>query len=98
MKNIRFVSYTGKYPEYCSGVLTLMINGKEVRFGHNFSDPHWNTDGNHISFWYPGNNGGEWKIDPEQIPEKYRQFSSEIDHVFNTNVKHGCCGGCKRPK
>lgn len=25
---VEFVSYTGKYPNLCSGVLTLKINGK----------------------------------------------------------------------
>ena len=32
---VKFVSYTGKYPNLCSGVLTLEIDGKEYKFGHN---------------------------------------------------------------
>jgi hypothetical protein len=31
--NIEFVSYNGKYPNLCSGKLTVKIDGKEVSFG-----------------------------------------------------------------
>ena len=32
---IEFVSYNGKWPNLCRGVLIVKINGKEVKFGHN---------------------------------------------------------------
>lgn len=32
-KHVNFVSYTGSYPNLCSGVLTLEIDGKEITFG-----------------------------------------------------------------
>ena len=35
---IKFISYTGKYPNLCSGVLTVEINGKEYKFGHDVGD------------------------------------------------------------
>lgn len=35
---VRFISYTGEYPNLCSGVLTLEIDGKEYKFGHNHSN------------------------------------------------------------
>lgn len=31
---MRFISYTGDYPNLCSGVLTLEIDGKEYNFDH----------------------------------------------------------------
>lgn len=34
---VRFISYTGRYPNLCSGILTLEIDGKEYKFGHNYS-------------------------------------------------------------
>lgn len=34
---VRFISYTGKYPNLCCGVLTLEIDGNEYKFGHNYS-------------------------------------------------------------
>lgn len=37
---------------------------------------------------------GEWIIDAERIPDKYRQYAEEINRVFNDNVPQGCCGGC----
>ena len=30
---VEFVSYTGEFPNLCRGVLTLRIDGEEVRFG-----------------------------------------------------------------
>ena len=30
---VEFVSYTGRYPNLCSGVLTLKINGTTYTFG-----------------------------------------------------------------
>lgn len=37
---VKFISYTGKWPNLCSGVLTLEIDGKEYKFGHNYSNYH----------------------------------------------------------
>ena len=38
---VKFISYTGEYPNLCSGVLTLEIDGKEYKFGHNFLTYHY---------------------------------------------------------
>lgn len=38
---VRFISYTGDYPNLCYGVLTLEIDGKEYKFGHNYSNYHY---------------------------------------------------------
>ncbi len=106
--HVEFVSYTGKYPNLCSGVLTLRIDGEEVRFGHNYLIiDSWKTDGNYDSFWRSGgecgfrNNysesyidKGEWYIDVDAIPDIYMKYAREIDDVFNENVPWGCCGGC----
>ena len=104
---VEFISYTGNYPNLCSGVLTLNINGEEVRFGHDYLKGHYNSDGNYDSFWASGGecgftNGwsdsyvddGRWKIYKDDLPEKYQQYAEEIDEVFNDNVPYGCCGGC----
>ena len=105
---IEFVSYTGKYPNLCRGVLTLRIDGEEVRFGHDYSVfESWKTDGNYDDFW--SSNGscgftndfkdsyiydGEWEISIDELPEKYQKYVDEIAEVFNDNVPRGCCGGC----
>ena len=98
--HVKFVSYTGKYPNLCRGVLTIQIDGTDYRFG-------WEKDCDFKPFWITGGscgfrnnysdsyiNSSEWEIDVKDIPEQFRQYASEIDDVFNSNVKYGCCGGC----
>lgn len=34
--HVEFVSYSGKWPNLCSGELTLEIDGEEVAFGYGF--------------------------------------------------------------
>ena len=34
INHVKFISYTGKYPNLCSGILTLEIDGKEYKFGN----------------------------------------------------------------
>ena len=53
---IKFISYTGKYPNLCSGVLTVEINGKEYKFGHDINDEYdfvkcCYTNDNFEQFW-----------------------------------------------
>ena len=105
---VKFISYTGRYPTLCSGILTLEINGKQYKFGHDYSKfESWKTDGNYNKFWSSGGscgfrNGysesyvkeGEWEIDVALLPEELREYANEIDEAFNGNVRYGCCGGC----
>ena len=96
--NVEFVSYSGKYPCLCMGMLTLKIDGEEVKFGNKYS----HKDVDYPTFWHSGGGidynyetfSGEWIIDVESLPEHYRKYATEIDDVFNENVAHGCCGGC----
>lgn len=96
--NIEFISYTGKYPCLCMGILTLKIDGKTVKFGNKYTD---NTV-NYPSFWRSGGGlnkdyipySGEWEIDVNELPDKYKKYAIEIDAIFNSNVPYGCCGGC----
>ena len=41
---VKFISYTGEYPNLCSGVLTLEIDGKKYKFGHDFTMCHFHKD------------------------------------------------------
>lgn len=106
--HVKFVDYTGRYPNLCSGVLTLEIDGQQVRFGHDYMiHDSWKTDGNYESFWRSGGscgfssdwsdeyvNHGEWEIDIDSLPEKYKKYAEEIAEEFNSSVPYGCCGGC----
>ena len=93
-KHVKFISYTGKYPNLCSGTLTLEIDGEKATFGR---------DGQYKEFWESGGYVNwkddivatdEWEIDIEKLPKQYKKYAREIDRVFNANVEHGCCGGC----
>lgn len=95
---VEFVSYDGKFPNLCSGVLTVKINGKEVKFGNNLM-----SQGNEDKFWYSGGGcdfkefttiQGKWKINYLMLKDEYKLYASELIEVFNQNVKYGCCGGC----
>jgi len=100
--HVEFVSYTGKYPNLCSGVLTLKIDGETVTFGNSFSNKvdypeFWATGGscgfyNDYSDIYV--NHEEWLINESELPTEYKVYAAEIEKVFNENVPHGCCGGC----
>lgn len=101
-EHVKFVSYTGSYPNLCSGVLTLEIDGIEYTFSARWVD----TKSDYENFWGVGGSvradsnwnfyvdTSEWIIDVDRIPEPFRKYASEIDEVFNDNVEWGCCGGC----
>lgn len=102
---VEFVSYTGSYPCLCMGILTVKINGKEVKFGGDFTKEGYKSYKNR--FWESGGscgfsggysesyvNHGEWKINVNAIPEEYRKYASELDAIINANIPEGCCGGC----
>lgn len=101
--HVKFISYTGRYPNLCSGILTLEIDGEIATFGYGFKskdkpkyDKFWSSGGC-VSFdehWNANVDGGSWVIDVNELPEKYRKYAMEIDEVFNDNVPWGCCGGC----
>lgn len=107
--HVEFVSYSGRYPNFCSGVLVLRIDGLAYGFGHEVGSYDFKThkfkDHNCEPFWHSG--GGiqadkdcidvrheEWTINADEIPEEFRKYAAEIDKVFNDNVPWGCCGGC----
>ena len=107
-EHVNFIEYTGKYPNLCRGVLTLEIDGEIVKFGYTYNFAEEKNEPNRYgSFWESGGscgfrnnyaesyvNDGEWIINEDEIPEKYRKYALEIDDVFNENVPSGCCGGC----
>lgn len=101
-EHVKFISYTGKYPNLCRGDLTLEIDGEKVIFGSMYDTSMRKRTGIRRIFWYSGGyidhrykaHQCEWQIDVSEIPEEYRQYASEIDETFNSNVPYGCCGGC----
>ena len=89
MSSVEFVSYDGDYPNLCSGILKLRIDGKVVEFprycmvsgGGAYFDDNWDS---YIVY-------GPWTV---KVPEEFAPLRSEIERVVNENVDKGCCGGC----
>jgi hypothetical protein len=88
---VEFVSYTGRYPNLCAGVLTLRVDGKEIVFpSHSLSSggsTYFTNDyaDSHIE-------EGEWSVEfPDDFPD---ELMAEATQVVNDNVRLGCCGGC----
>lgn len=98
MKNhVEFVSYSGRYPNLCSGVLILRIDDEEVSFGGSDDyEQFWDTDGQcyFATDWEPILVLGEWHVECDELPEQYRKYWQEIQDVMNDNIPRGCCGGC----
>ena len=96
---IEFVSYDGKYPNLCSGTLTLRIDGQYVKFAE--------FDGDYDRFWCSGGcayfnrnydastTTGPWEMEIEYLPDHLKMHAQELIDIFNDNVTHGCCGGCR---
>lgn len=40
--HVKFISYDGRYPNLCNGVLILEIDGIKYKFGHHYSNYHYN--------------------------------------------------------
>lgn len=58
--NIKFISYDGKYPNLCSGVLTIEINSERVIFGiptnlpYEEMNKYLKSENYNPSFWMSG--------------------------------------------
>lgn len=94
-KKIAFVSYDGEYPNLCSGVLILKIDGIEYKFGHHYMNHHyipsekrWGfTDEpqekpNYPGFWISGGNilcNEDYDYDIEYGPWKYNGDLDEYE-------------------
>lgn len=82
---VKFISYTGKYPNLCKGVLTVEIDGKEIKFGHNSEQYEYKTNSyldedknnpNYEAFWV---SGGTIKT------KKYNMYATEGSWLLNDN-------------
>lgn len=89
---VNLVSYTGKYPNYCSGELTLDIDGEEYLFG-NWWPVRLRPEGACEKFWHMDD--GEWLIDYEKLPDEIKEYADEIDAIINEALECRHCGGCR---
>lgn len=85
------VEYDGKYPNLCSGVLTVVLDNETWIFPDDCLSSGgdvWFTES-----WDEVVNHGPWSITswPKDFPEEHKE--AVLDAV-NANIEHGCCGGC----
>ena len=94
---VRFIEYTGGFPNLCTGILVLEVDGEIYEFGchPDLFMPFWDSGGSCIC-----RDGEElvrrraWTVDINVLPEELKKYADEIERVFNENVEPGCCGGC----
>jgi hypothetical protein len=89
--NVEFISYSGKYPNLCSGELILKINDKEYKWE---KPTGFISSGGGLNPNYEGVYSGEWRVDYSQIPDEIKIYAEAIDDCVNHNITYGCCGGC----
>lgn len=88
MSDVEFISYTGKWPNLCSGELTLKING-QIRKDIEISSGGccgFNSDYSESYIEH-----GPWHV---FVPEDLKNYEHEIEKIVNENIPEGCCGGC----
>lgn len=88
---LEFVSYDGAYPNLCSGVLVLKLDGELVTF-----ESHSLCSGGSVTFdkyWTEEVTDGPWSISvfPKNFPIELHE---QAVNLVNDNVRWGCCGGC----
>jgi len=94
-RKVEFVSYSGKPPGLCYGVLTLRIDGREV-VCEQFVNENWVrlASGGDFSFDEDGNENvteGPWTV---EVSESLEDLKSDIEKLIYDNIPYGCCGGC----
>ena len=87
------VNYTGRYPVYCYGILTVHITRKKGKkktyvFPHDCMKSTGSFD-YRTEELFPG----PWEITrwPEEFPNKLKK---KVLNAVNKQIPHGCCGGC----
>ena len=108
--DVTFVSYSGRYPNLCGGVLTLLVDGVEHTFGPIYEGAEfcrcWGSGGRvwGTRVWIEDDSKnteqGPWTSDwfDEECAILDRHFgegfSKKVIEIMNDNVRQGCCGGC----
>lgn len=87
------ISFTGKYPNLCSGVLSVFVDGKQWVFEKYALESggicNWDYDKHEQT-----TEEGAWEIAkwPSGFPETLKK---DVLDLVNNQIPHGCCGGCE---
>ena len=85
---VKFISYSGRYPNLCSGTLKIEVDGKAYEFYRIL------RSGGFVSREFETVTYGPWSIFEHKLPEELKNLAKEITECVNSNVSKGCCGGC----
>ena len=80
---VRFINYSGAFPTYCDGVISLEIEG--IPYDFNLLELQGSKS---LEF----NIGA---IKPESFDINIRRYYNEIMRVIRKNLYCTCCGGCE---
>ena len=83
---VKFIDYTGRYPNLCRGLLRIEINGEELALSNVLeSGGTWGFDED----WNDYVTHGAWKVDLECYPE-LKEFENETncDTVYKIGKEH----------
>jgi len=99
MRDIKFISYDGEYPNLCSGKLTYSVN--DVLFEKEYvlssgGECYWDSENQEEII-----TAGEWCFSYSFIEEQKElsdglteEEQENLLRQINSNVEWGCCGGC----
>ena len=94
-KTIEIISYDGRYPNLCSGRLTLKVGGKEYATHPGVLCPGEGAECYCDENWDEVVERGRWCVDPTALPEEIRHLASRIEGAVNeSDIERPCCGGC----
>ena len=85
MSRVRFIDYTGTYPNLCSGKLKLWIDGVYITLPEGCLE-----SGGEVDLCYENIVRAPWKVVFPAFLEPYRE---EIERCVNNNVEFGCLRG-----
>ena len=88
---MKFISYSGSWPNLCRGELIVEKDGKQ----HSICGAL--ISGGYCGFGDDGEEEveeGPWLIDSDQLPDELKGDVAELTELVNANVPYGCCGGC----
>jgi hypothetical protein len=89
-QDVKFISYDGKYPNLCNGVLTFSVDGEVRTTSRNALK---SGGGNR-----PNTFKGDWQLyedEPAFADLSKRSLSYLIAEVNDNITERGCCGGCQ---
>jgi hypothetical protein len=105
--NIKFVNYDGCFPNLCSGILTLNIDGKDYTFGRSYMNhyidfPRFWCSGGSVSFdsdWNESVTSGERELslyssDKDRIEKAKSMFGENCFEEFLKVMNENVKHGC----